>query len=751
MFPIIKLNHVINNQISKIYVFIGNESSEGNFATINQRLNLFTEDEFRHIQENDISVEYVKKFIHPDDTIIRIKEKIFNEIDELNISINEIYLFSLITKKINIDDIIFDYQNNSLQDQVTINKLKLFLMNFVKSSMDLTILDETLSNFNPSEENIYETLQKLNIDWNNTLLLTKSLGNYVNTKNNYPYVSNPFLVKNDDYLIRESNNIISTQNNNCLFKFFPLKNNNLYLTTAENVLEFNVSRGIKEDYILKLYFPILFKKDNIHSLEELLSQKGNLKDKDETKIKKYYKSYNKRINLLYNIYKNTKGLLNNKKYGIEFIHFTIKPIYAIKMPLELLFKSINSSETIPLIKYNPGKAYENIFRLYTNGHISTTGSKIPDLYVKDGLKKKKLFEISKQLAKVKALGFYIYSIFEETHYEIYCNILENGNIEIKCALENLLLVENLENLMLSTVNDNILSNISVFLKQKGYKYSLFESFSQENVTINNIHYKFSVPTTKKINISKISGCITPLFNINSSTKSKTDGLVKLTYKRVSSFHLMNSILSFITIQKQHAESYQNIIKLLMHNFEQEIDTEMKARTYLQQWSEEIKIKTETYGNKNRIVDSNPGFDTIIFNEVFPETTFLSIIMQNINNIHYIPILNIYLHSISILLQRIELNEELNEKVNSMCKKVSKKLKNIEEVDIDIREEPSKTDPIMFDNDSQEELSELSDFDEDEDDDEIDFGELMEKEKTQNMEKEVSVDSVSTSLKISDSL
>ena len=67
---------------------------------------------------------------------------------------------------------------------------------------------------------------------------------------------------------------------------------------------------------------------------------------------------------------------------------------------------------------------------------------------------------------------------------------------------------------------------------------------------------------------------------------------------------MNSILSFITIQKQQAESYENIIKLLIDNFEREINTEMKARQYLQQWSQEITIKTETYGNKNRIVESN---------------------------------------------------------------------------------------------------------------------------------------------------
>lgn len=105
MFPIFKVHHVIDNKISKIYAFIGNEkiSEEESFATINKRLNIFTSDEFSYIQNKGIIIQYINKLIHPDDTILRIKEKLFYEIDELDISINEIYLFHLINKLLNID------------------------------------------------------------------------------------------------------------------------------------------------------------------------------------------------------------------------------------------------------------------------------------------------------------------------------------------------------------------------------------------------------------------------------------------------------------------------------------------------------------------------------------------------------------------------------------------------------------------------------------------------------------------------
>ena len=114
MFPIFKVHHVMDNKISKIYAFIGNEniSEEESFATINQRLNIFTTDEFSYIQSNGIIIQYINKFIHPDDTILRIKEKLFYEINELDISINEIYLFHLINQSLNIDNILNDFQNN---------------------------------------------------------------------------------------------------------------------------------------------------------------------------------------------------------------------------------------------------------------------------------------------------------------------------------------------------------------------------------------------------------------------------------------------------------------------------------------------------------------------------------------------------------------------------------------------------------------------------------------------------------------
>ena len=101
-----------------------------------------------------------------------------------------------------------------------------------------------------------------------------------------------------------------------------------------------------------------------------------------------------------------------------------------------------------------------------------------------------------------------------------------------------------------------------------------------------------------------------------------------------------------------------------------IDTEAKARKYIQQWSQEVQIKTETYGNKNRIVDSNPGFETVIFNEMFPEATYLSVIMQNINNIIYSCFKYLFTCRFCFV-KKIDIEPNLLEKVQSLCKKDKK--------------------------------------------------------------------------------
>ena len=88
--------------------------------------------------------------------------------------------------------------------------------------------------------------------------------------------------------------------------------------------------------------------------------------------------------------------------GAKNIHFTFNQNTNMKLPLESIFKLINSDENIEFIKYNPGTRIENIYRLYTNGYYSQNGSKIPTLFVDNNYKKSKIIKkLAKELSRRK--------------------------------------------------------------------------------------------------------------------------------------------------------------------------------------------------------------------------------------------------------------------------------------------------------------------------------------------------------------
>ena len=96
MSEIYKINKVINNEISKIYIFAGNKTiTESDYSDI------FTAPRLKEIQDKKIPVVVIDSFIHGDDTILRIKEKILMDCEDINHSTAEMYLFSITQKLIN--------------------------------------------------------------------------------------------------------------------------------------------------------------------------------------------------------------------------------------------------------------------------------------------------------------------------------------------------------------------------------------------------------------------------------------------------------------------------------------------------------------------------------------------------------------------------------------------------------------------------------------------------------------------------
>jgi hypothetical protein len=97
MSEIYKINRVINKEISHIYVFSGDKN-----ITEKEYPDIFSTGELKNIRDKKIPIQIIKSFIHGDDTIQRIKEKIFMDCKNLNNAIpTELYLFSITERKLN--------------------------------------------------------------------------------------------------------------------------------------------------------------------------------------------------------------------------------------------------------------------------------------------------------------------------------------------------------------------------------------------------------------------------------------------------------------------------------------------------------------------------------------------------------------------------------------------------------------------------------------------------------------------------
>ena len=347
------------------------------------------------------------------------------------------------------------------------------------------------------------------------------------------------------------------------------------------------------------------------------------------------------INLFHNIHNDKTKQLNYDSKGISYIDLTIRPENISKLPLEILFKTIHSDIDIPLIKFNPGYNFENIYRVFTDNNISVTGVKVPHLYVSNNNSKMKIKNISKILSKNISLGFYIEKIINDNKFEIFCEIMENGEVNIKFNSNKLLTIKNV-NKIKKTVEDLILKKIRDKIKHTGYNYIKFNTIENNKyMKINDLKYVFILNNTNAINVQRYVGCLSSVFNIISGDIKSANDEIELVYKRVNVFHLQNSISSFITRQSKNNLDVSEIIDKLTENFPKEIPNIMKARSVYGEWYDEIQMKLDSYGSK-KIIESNPGFETII---KINEDDKTIIIINNIDDINYLKNIEIYIDSI----------------------------------------------------------------------------------------------------------
>ena len=180
----------------------------------------------------------------------------------------------------------------------------------------------------------------------------------------------------DKYVTQYYNDIAVLSESSLLMDYPPPVDDVIYVRTVTDVVNVLDKQGIPSEISIGIYFPLLYKQ-NITSIDLFDSNRETLLDKTREMIRDVaWTNNNKIVDTMYDIYNKDSSKVHYIKRGISRISVSVGDGVDYNLPIENIFKTITSSFECPIVKYNPGKVHENIYRLFSDKKTSS-GEKIP--------------------------------------------------------------------------------------------------------------------------------------------------------------------------------------------------------------------------------------------------------------------------------------------------------------------------------------------------------------------------------------
>lgn len=606
---------------SKIYVFTGNEVQNL------ENPKIFNDKEREFILSNHIEQPvFLTSQIHKDDTIRIIKKKILHAIDNI-VSYEELYLFSSILRKESHSKI-FENIYKSGRDYIQRNQFTQLLINLGIPIMDIP--EKTKYDY----DDFLKYVDKI------SPFVKISLGIRFSNVKDETFSMNPFdLQKGFVYEGTSENAIMSFENSQLMYctDGYKLLENTIYVSYAEDIFDFLERNNNNTKDVFQYYFPILAK-NNIYSKVDLLKERNALiKATKKMMDKKVFQLY-ENVDILYDIFKERPNELPYIERGIKKIEFCIHPNEKQMLPLDAIFKNVHSSESVPFIKYNPGPRRENIYRLFST-QINKYGNKIPFL------KSSKIIKLNKDVGKNRQISFYIPYSDNGSIIDIILSLSHTSNIYVETVFEKAKSIDEINDIMKEYVNP-IIQSMNVFLNRTGYQLNLYDNAYSQFIEMINIKYVCRIPITHKFSLLK-EGYISAVFEIIEDNVSK--GAV-LKYKRVENYEEMTPEDSFIlnwfnsTIEQGKLNREEILSSLMDYSNITRDQALMKIDVFLRDHT----ISNGKYVNSSSNIVENSGFSTK-FSILLEDDSFYAEV-ENINSIHYVYLIRLYLDSIIRLKQ-----------------------------------------------------------------------------------------------------
>jgi len=670
-----KFCYMNSNKIKKVTVCIGGRFIENKNIDINALYksepnnklfsDIFSAEEKMEITSSDI--DFLPMEIHLDDTIETIKKK-YILASKNNPTYSGLY-FYIKTRVPLTPTKVYEHLTQSGQITLTKERLAQYLINI--DDLDILQLPE-------KEIYSYEDVLELNLlsreTWNVSIPLGHTFHGHAVS---YNFTANPFIVSNyDSELLRSSNDTLATTNQYLLMDNPDIYNHTIYVCHVEDVMSYTSTLGLSQEQTVLLYFPYLRESD-IYSLSDYEKNKESLNTDTSALIQDdSWLQNGEHIDMFYNMSNSYNGDRLILHEGIKHAVIIMEPEFNYNLPLDVVFKLIHATSTVPFIKYNPSGRREKIYRLFTD-KVTVTGRKIPSL------PKGTIFKLMKNIAKNKEVALYI----ETGNEPIVLSFFENGRIEAMIDFSKAMTIDEI-NILLKTTCNPIIETVSEYLQQRGYSMKLFHDIRDKDVRVTNITYVIKSNISKKINFKSIIKCVSSVFNVIEDDITK--GAV-LRFKKVTNYNEMDSMEAFIVESLNTGDRDVDIIKGLMNNFR--INNETEAKQILVDFVSRQQVVQQAFRNKRYKIKNNPGFLTLIEREKFE--TNINTTISGIDNIGYLDTIPHYIKGLLIVTQTPTLSSVPISRIKTLCtggKVVEEKKK---EDLISTIEEPPQIQSVMF--------------------------------------------------------
>jgi hypothetical protein len=581
---------------------------------------------------NDESIEtiVVRQQIHPDDSIRVIKNKIIHAIGENNVSYNELFMYVTVEKHIQILEL---YQKSTQKDRIEFTR-----EHVIQLLKNMRYDNAIIESITTSEKTHYFYDDLIEYIDPNQNILNISLGRTFAKQYEPMFSANPYDYYPGVFTPSPKNPLIVSDNLLLLNYGNPL-DNTIFLCFAEDVLEHAIQNNQNEATITQTYFPLLMEEDEITSKAMLFEKKQQVINRSKSRIKPDAFVLYKSIDFFYDVFRKRKSDLAYSERGIVYYSVLLKNNIQAKLPLEIIFKNIHATKSVPFIKYNPGQMRENVYRLYSE-KISRNGKKIPFL------SETAIMQLSRKIGKKNQISMY-------TESETIVDFESNGNIRIYGELKKPMLPSEISDIIFASVNP-IIENINDFLNKSGYFIKPFRNiYDSDHVEVLDMKYVASMVVDNEVALQKYIKCLYGIFTIYDA---KIVNPARLAYKRVQNFQEMDAEIIYIKQIYKSTEDVQVILNAIMEQFQ--VSSAAAQKTF-----------AKYLENKDSFSGQNPGFQTIIRSD--PLENKIIVEVANIIHIEYVRILHMYIDSLFRITQKPESTGVSKETINEICKNADK--------------------------------------------------------------------------------